>query len=273
MKKDYDLFGLFDLFDTHTHTNISDGADSPEKMLTAAAQKGVKVIALTDHFDIHDRFPEELSVFDGAGREESYRILSGLKESKKHDSGIKYLNGIEIAQAHHYKETAESWLDSHEYDFVLASCHVIRGHSDFYHMDYKKNNPDVLLEQYFAELQELCLWETRFDSLAHMTYPLRYMPAGTDLDRHKSAVDEVLRIMVKNEIALEINTQRDIICPEFPQVRRFYELGGRLITIGSDAHSANTIAQRIDRGIQAAKSAGFAECVYYEERKPKFIKI
>ncbi|MCL1903451.1 MAG: histidinol-phosphatase HisJ family protein [Oscillospiraceae bacterium] len=263
-------------FDTHTHTTISDGGNTPEEMLKKAAEKGFEFLTVTDHFDIHERFPEKLSRFDGAGREESYNALSELK---KRDYGVKFLNGIEIAQAHRHKEIAENWLNSHDYDFVLGSCHIIRGQVDFYHIDYGKNDPDLLLKQYFDELIELCKWcscdgaDRKFDSLAHLTYPLRYMSGFGNIALYKDNIDELFAIMIKGEIALEINTAGDILCPEQVQIERYRELGGRLVTIGSDSHSVDTIGQRIDVGIRAAKTAGFNECVYYENRNPHFIKI
>jgi histidinol-phosphatase (PHP family) len=261
------------LFDTHTHTTISDGANTPEEMLTSAAQKGFEFIALTDHFDIHSQFPQELSKFDGAGRESSYNLLVGLK---RRDFGVKFLNGIEIAQAHQYPAIAESWLSSHEYDYVIASCHIIRGHIDFYHTDYSKNTPAMMLAQYFDELVELCSWggeDRKFDALAHLTYPLRYMKGVIDMGWYKTVIDELFRIMIKYETALEINTAGFILSPELLQIERYYNLGGRLITIGSDAHSSDSLAQKINTGIRVAKLVGFDECVYYEEREPRFIKI
>jgi histidinol-phosphatase (PHP family) len=252
-------------------------------MLNAAAAKGLKVFALTDHFDIHDKFPAQLSPFDGAGRESSYKLLTDLKT--KHDSSgceLKFIKGIEIGQAHHHKQTAEDWLCAREYDYVLASCHIVRGKCDFYHMDYSKNPPDVLLKQYFEELQELCSWgglpssdgkSKNIDALAHLTYPLRYMRGGGDINAHKAAIDELFIIMAKYEIALEINTGGHITCPEFPQVKRFRELGGKLLTIGSDSHSVGSIGVGIGKGIEIAKAALFTEVVYYEQRQPKFIKI
>jgi len=266
------------LFDTHTHSTISDGGNSPVEMLEAAAAKGLKVLALTDHFDIHNQFPVPCSRFDGAGRESSYQLLTELKQR---DFKIKFIKGIEIGQAHQHKEIAEDWLSSHEYDYVLASCHIVRGQCDFYGMDYSKNPPDMLLKQYFTELIELCSWggqnlnkdHKRIDALAHLTYPLRYMKGGGDLSRHKAAIDELFTVMAEHDIALEINTGSLIPCPEFPQVKRFRELGGRLLTIGSDSHSVSSLCTGISKGAEIAKAAGFKECVYFEQRQPKFIKL
>jgi histidinol-phosphatase (PHP family) len=272
------------LFETHSHSTLSDGGNSPREMLIAAEKKGLAFLTITDHFDLHEHFPEPVSEFDGAGRESSYKVLDALK--REHDlkiadgtSATKFLKGIEIGQAHHFKDNAAYWLDNHSYDFVLGSCHVIRGHIDFYHMDYSVNHPDVLLKQYFAELQELCEWGgsaeniKRFDSLAHLTYPLRYMKGGGDLNLHRQAVDELFAVMARYEIALEINTQQEIIRPNADLVARFRELGGRLITIGSDAHGTDLIANNLSGGAALAKKAGFTECAYFEARQPKFIKL
>jgi histidinol-phosphatase (PHP family) len=269
------------LFDLHSHSTISDGGNSPAQMLQSAAAKGLSVYALTDHFDIHDRFPANLSRFDGAGQELSYKIVTDLKQrnSSDPDASVKFIKGIEIGQAHHFPTTAEGWLGTHDYDFVLASCHLTRGGlGDFYHMNYSQNPPDVLLTRYFEELKELCSWcasnkNKWFDSLAHLTYPLRYMHGKGDINLHKRAIDELFIIMIEYEIALEINTGGMVTCPEFPQVKRFRELGGRLITIGSDSHSATSIGTGISKGVEIAKAAGFSECVYYENRKPEFIKL
>ena len=264
------------LCDTHAHSTVSDGGNTPEEMLTAAANQGLKVFTLTDHFDIHERHPEPLSPFDGAGRESSYKQLCRLKAANLESDTIKFLNGIEIAQAHQYKEIAENWLDTHAYDYVLASCHVIRGHIDFYHMDYVANPPDVLLKQYFAELIELCEWggaSKRIDSLAHLTYPLRYMKGEVDIVKNKSAIDDLFRVLIKYEIALELNTGYALLCPELSLIERYRELGGRLITIGSDAHGVDLIAQRFEAAVETAKTAGFTECVYYQDRKANFVKL
>ncbi|MCL2037066.1 MAG: PHP domain-containing protein [Oscillospiraceae bacterium] len=268
------------LIDTHTHSNLSDGGNSPQEMLnaaiSAAEKRGLKVFALTDHFDIHAQSPQPLSPFDGAGRESSYATLSGLKCE---NPALKFLKGIEIGQAHQFRKIAEDWLNSHEYDFVLGSCHIVRGKIDFYNMDYNANPPNTLLKQYFEELHELCSWcresgSKHFDSLAHLTYPLRYMRGKGDITEHKSAIDKLFTLMVENEIALEINTGcGNALCPDFPQVKRFYELGGRLITLGSDSHNAGSIGAGITSATEMAKSAGFAECAYYEKRQMKFIKI
>jgi histidinol-phosphatase (PHP family) len=102
------------------------------------------------------------------------------------------------------------------------------------------------------------------------------MKGGGNIDNHTAAIDKLFMLMIKNEIALEINTQtytQGIICPELPQVARFFELGGRLVTIGSDSHNVDTLALGIDEGRKIAKAAGFTECAYFQNRQPNFIAL
>ena len=273
-------------YETHSHSKLSDGGNTPAEMLSAAEAKGMKVFTLTDHFDIHEHFPAQLSCFDGAGRDSSYRQMLDLKHS--HDikgSPTKFMTGIEIGQGHQFRDVANNWLDVHEYDMVIGACHIIRGHIDFYHMDYDRNPPKVVLKQYFAELIEMCTWccercceqvnaQKRFDTLAHMTYPVRYIKANVDLSDYSAQIDELFEIMVKNEIALEINTGKALMnSPDLPQLRRYRELGGRLLTLGSDCHSVDRIAYGLESAVEMAKAAGFSECVYFEKRKPVSVKL
>jgi histidinol-phosphatase (PHP family) len=104
----------------------------------------------------------------------------------------------------------------------------------------------------------------------------RGIDVDAELVKHLPAIDGLFRVMARYEIALEINTQtfaQGIVCPELPQVARFSELGGRLVTIGSDSHGIDTLAQGIAQGAEIAKAAGFAECAYFERREVKFIKL
>jgi len=258
--------------DTHAHTNLTDGKDAPKAMLARAAELGTEALALTDHFDM-EREPDHR--MRGAGTDRAYEATLAVKRGNK--TGVKLLLGIEIGQMHRFRDEAREWLASHEYDFVLGSLHAVRGlEDDFYHLRNRVGlDADALLGQYFAETLELC--ETcEFDSLAHLTYPLRYIKG--DVANYRKTVDEIFRVMIKKNIALEINGQMigqayNRLSPEEAEISRYRELGGRLITVGSDSHETGLIGNGIAACITAAKNAGFTEYAYYENRKAVFIKI
>ncbi|MCL2634067.1 MAG: PHP domain-containing protein [Oscillospiraceae bacterium] len=241
-----------ELFDTHVHTTLSDGRSSPEEVLAKSRELGLSIIALTDHLDMDEK---------NDNSDESYNTLAALKTS---DHGIKLLIGVEIGQAHRYMAESDKWLAEHKYDFVLGSCHSVRGYRDFYYLKNTKE-PQPLLKQYFNELTELCEWGN-FDSLAHITYPFRYIKG--DYNDYMSAINNIFTIIIKKEIALEINTQAGL---PIELLQQYYKLGGRLLTIGSDAHRIERLADGIPEAVAMAEQVGFTECAYYENRKRRTI--
>jgi len=259
--------------DTHAHTNLTDGNGAPEEMIAAAAEKGLKVFALTDHFDMNS---EPGHIMRGAGTEAAYERMTSVKRGNA--APLKFLIGIELGQAHRYPDEARSWIASHEYDYVLGSCHAVRGREDFYHLRNRDDfDADKLFRQYLEEVFELCEFGG-FDALAHLTYPLRYMRGKADVSGYKAEIDGIFRVLIKKDIALEINGQMinqqyNRLSPETAEISRYRELGGRLVTIGSDAHFTHLIGNGIAECIAAAKAAGFGEYAYYEGRKAKFIAI
>ena len=163
-------------FDLHTHCTLSfDGKSSAEDMVKRAVELGIKHYALTDHVDLGDYADPDFDLektVNGA-RE----IIPSLQE--EYADSIDLLYGVELGQATQDYETAERVLRENGYDFVLGSTHNIRGHKDFYFIDFSQTDPLPILSAYFDETAELAEWG-KFDSLAHLTYPLRYI-AGEPL--------------------------------------------------------------------------------------------
>lgn len=270
------------LCDLHTHSDNSfDAKNSVDELCQAAINKGLYAIAVTDHceapfikfgadcefgsFDL--QIPKSLADIDIAG--EKYR------------GQLKVLRGLELGEPMHDPDGTRRALAYGEYDFVLASVHSLRNMLDFYFMNYSSVDVDALLERYFAELAETAAFP-HFDSLAHLTYPLRYIFAGTgkmpDLEKHLPSIDTVFKILIKNKKALEINVsglfkELNTTLPDLSLVRRFRELGGEYVTIGTDAHSMDMVGKGIREGIEVAKKAGFTHYTIYENHRPKLIEI
>ena len=99
-----------------------------------------------------------------------------------------------------------------------------------------------------------------------------------DLTRHQEAIDQVFRALIQNGKALEVNTSgfRQKIgraLPDLPLLRRYRELGGELVTIGSDAHSTKDLGRGIDEGMDLLKEAGFRYLAVYERRRPILLPL
>ena len=169
---------------------------------------------------------------------------------------------------------------------IVCTCdkvalHNLRNMLDFWFLDYTQYDVDKLLDEYFDEELGLVKWG-KFDTLAHLTYPLRYIigeqKKPVDMARYTDKIDEILRLLAQSGKALEINTSglRQPLGTTMPDeyfVRRFREFGGELITVGSDAHYAEHLGANIEDGMALAKKCGFDYIALFNDRLPTFIPI
>ncbi len=264
--------------DSHTHSrNSFDGNDSVIMMCEKAFNLGLYSITITDHCECHDNYIKNFRD----------SICSSIKETSRaratyysNDSGLRVYTGIELGQPTQDQEAAKDALSLAEYDFVLGSLHNLRGEEDFYFLRYNEENVPGLLNRYFDELLELAE-EGDFDSLAHLTYPLRYVyGAGIDphIKNYSEKIDAVLLAVIKNHHALEINTSglRQKIRKTLPNghiLRRYRELGGKFVTLGSDAHRWADIGSGIETGLELLQECGFTYFTVYEKREPQLLPI
>ncbi len=262
--------------DSHCHSDHSrDGRDSITDLYRRARDLGLRAVTITDHCEINAYLSEGYrdSVIV------SFQDIRALAEDQPIQTEL--LAGIEIGQALHDLSYAEQTLDRCAYDFVLASVHSVRNERDFFELDYSAVDVDHFLRRYFEELLELTVWGN-FDSLAHLTYPLRYIVGEhgipVDMARYMPQIDEILRALAKGGKALEVNTSglRQAIgqtMPHLDLVRRFRALGGRFVTVGSDAHCAADLGKGIAEGYDLLRAAGFRYVTVYRGRQPEQITL
>lgn len=265
-------------FDLHTHCTLSfDGVSSAGDMVRQAVKLGIKHYALTDHVDLGDHADPDFDL---------EATVNGAREQipalqKKYAGRVELLYGVELGQAAHEPELAKKLLAENDYDLVIGSVHNIRGYDDFYFLDYTKLDVTALLDAYFGELLETA--ETAdFDVMAHITYPLRYIVGeygiSVDMGRYATVLDAVFGALIKRGRGIEINTSGlrqkiGVTMPDLPIVKRFRELGGEILTIGSDAHCTDDLGKGISEGIETAKAAGFDKIAVFRNRRPEFVPI
>ena len=128
---------------------------------------------------------------------------------------------------------------------------------------------------------ELCQWGA-FDTLAHMTYPLRYITGQyhiqVDMSQYRDLIAEILRTLADNGLGLEINTaglRREIgqTSPTLEYVKLFRDLGGEILTFGSDAHRAQDLGAGIECAMDMAKEAGFSYFAFFKKRNPRMLRL
>ncbi len=266
----------YKIIDMHTHTdNSPDGHHSAMYLCEQADMAGLRAIAFTDHVEVD---------FYRQDNYDKVALQSFFEASKARSAFMGKLLvclGVELGQPMYDVKTAEEIIAALPYDIVIGSVHNLNGVKDFCFLDYAEHDVNSLLTQYFDELIKLAQWG-KFDTLAHVTYPLRYICGEygipVDMSKYKEQVDEVLIALVKNQKALEINTSglRQKIgrtMPEEDVVRRFKQLGGEMVTVGSDAHYAKDLGAGIREGMEIAKRCGFDSVTLFQNRTPVQIPI
>lgn len=267
------------LFDSHTHSeNSPDGHHSVTFMVESAIDKGFHGLAVTDHCECSELEERSYALrlrhcaLDVAMAREAFR------------NRVILTNGIELGQPLYNPEGAGWILAMQHYDFVLLSLHRLRDCRNFWLLDYKNYTPDMLHDlmlRYFDELLE-SVRTTDFDVLAHLTFPVRYPreQCGTEIDiaRYAEPIDEILRALVGLGKGLELNTSglRDDLGSTLPPawvIRRYRELGGELVTVGSDAHRAGDIGGGVNDGMQILADTGYEYFAFYRDRQPVMLRI
>lgn len=270
-----------ELIDCHIHSSCSDdGRDAMLDMARASYYAGVRFLCFTDHVDLDDYqtgLPDP-SCF--SRRETTRAAYRELLSAAPADINIRL--GVELGEGNHDPARAAVIASAPEFDFVLGSLHNLRGMQDFYGLDYRSEaDCKKLFSLYIDELLELSGLDF-YDSMAHMGYPLRYARrAGLSADINMSSCGDALTAVLQNLIdggrAIELNTAgyRDARIggpiPPADVLRRYRELGGELVTIGSDAHMVSQVSAGLRPGLQLLERLGFSHVTVFENRKPRFI--
>ena len=268
--------------DMHTHSDNSfDAKNSVDMLCQFALKRGLYALAVTDHCESAYIRCDDVCEFGSFDRLIPQSVCDINSAKEKYKDHLHVLCGLELGEPMHDPEQTAHALEYADFDFILASVHNLRGRDDFYYLDYKSVDVDELLHAYFDELIETASFE-HFDSMAHLTYPLRYIVEREgyypDLLPFQTQIDSVFKILIKKHKALEINVSGlykpiGTTLPDVSLVRRFRELGGELVTIGTDAHDAEMVGKGIEHGIAVAKEAGFTQYAIFEKHQPRLIPI
>lgn len=261
------------MFDFHMHSTVSfDGHDSPAKMLAAAEKAGLKEICFTDHIDYDPAVTEQTMIFDTAAYRAAYENLD-------HPT-VRIRRGMEFGMDPDNMTVFKQDLHRYPFDFVLGSIHFVEGLDVYFQPYWQDKTVHMAEERYLLQTLACVQRHDDFDVLAHLTYisKCRAHPSPRPVlyEEHRELLDEILRILAQKGKGLEMNSSGVDRCGDFlpygPYFRRFKELGGQIVTIGSDAHTADRVGQYSHRACEILKDI-FGYVCTFEERQPIFHKL
>lgn len=280
--------------DCHVHTSFSADSSTPmEEQIRAAIRAGIRILTFTEHEDLdypYSNTPKEEwdspFLIDIPSYRREYERLK-----KKYEGQITLLFGCELGFAQDRSDLwdrIEHFPDEAPFDFVIGSTHCAR-RQDPYFTSYFGTGIGKGVTDYFVQSLRNVQQFSCFDSYGHLDYVLRYAwKALTDeqrqsfeqsgqnfgfyyYEKNREIVDEILKTLAEKDKALEVNTQG--LSKGYPEtnpcaavVRRFRELGGQKITVGTDAHTPDLVGTNLDAAEKILLDAGFHEVTIFRGR-------
>lgn len=262
--------------DYHVHSDFSSDSQTPmEQMIEQAIRLGLQKICFTDHMDIDYPPVSQLSfIFDPVPY---YAKLEKLKE--KYNKQIKILTGIELGLQPHIVDRMQTLIDSYPFDFVIGSSHIVDRMDPYFPEYWENRSVRNGIHRYFESITQYCRLFQGFHVYGHIDYIVRYIPhpkeATVDysFSDYSDVLDEALKTLLSYGKGIEVNTAGLKYGLGYPHpktdiLRRYRELGGELITIGSDGHRPEHLAYDFHLIPELLKSLGFKYYATFEQGKP-----
>ncbi len=267
--------------DCHLHTSFSGDSTAPmEEMILKGIALGLRSMCFTEHMDMDYVYsaPEDEGIFEL--NTDSY-LFDFIKYKEKYGSRIRLLFGVELGVQPHLGRQLSRYAKSYDFDFIIASSHLCNRKDPYYPSFYEGRSDEEAYREYFLSLLDNLKAFDNFDVYGHLDYVVRYGKTKDQdycYDKYKDILDKILETILEKEKGIEVNTGaagyglRDLN-PCMDILKRYRELGGEIITVGSDAHKPADIGRAFDRAAQTLTSCGFRYYTVFEKRVPEFYRL
>lgn len=264
--------------DYHLHSEFSSDCQEPlPRIFDRAVELGMDGLAVTDHLDLD--FPRH----DGTFELDLPRYLQVLSEYREKGwKGLQIRVGVELGLQPHMAEEIRAIMERPEIDFVIGSQHCVGWTELFDDSFFRGKERDQAHRDYFEEFYRNLKTFGGVSVLGHLDFFRRYGKTAygeahreVDYDAHMDVIDEILRLAVDLGVGLELNTSAHRLGlghfhPHPVILSRYRELGGEIITIGSDSHSTGEIGWHFDECYDLLENLGFRYTCGFTGQVPEF---
>lgn len=262
------------MIDYHIHTAASGDCEVPmARMAQAALDKGVLELSFTDHIDLDapggSSFVVDMPSYQAA-----------FKAARRDFPGLAMRLGVEAGLDLPTMDRMKAMLAGQPLDYVVGSQHMVFGLDPFYQDLWRQYTQREIYEEYLIYGARCAAACDFYDVLGHLGYIGKFCPHDDKLLRfseYGDAIDVLLKTLLDKGKGLEVNTNGLFMTPstmpETPVLKRYFELGGEMVTIGSDAHHETVVGHAAEQTLQTLKSIGFRYVTAFDNRKPRFIPI
>ena len=260
------------LADYHLHTSFSEDSNcSMEDYIKRALEIGVEELCFTDHIDYGTKYTFSCDC------DKYYKNFIRYKEIFKDKINLKF--GIEFGLQAHHIDYFQKIFEKYPFDFVILSFHLIDD-KDLWSGEFQRGKTqDEYNRKYYEEMLKTVQLYKNYSVLGHMDLMRRYDSNGEyPFEKTKDIIESILKQIISDNKGIEVNTSSfryklNGLMPSVEILKFYYNLGGKIITIGSDSHNVNHLGYKINYIKDILKEIGFKEFVTYDKLEPKFWKL
>ncbi|MCI8402630.1 MAG: histidinol-phosphatase HisJ family protein [Lachnospiraceae bacterium] len=282
------------LADYHIHTIYSDDSDYPmEAVVTDAIAMGLQEICFTDHVDYgikRDRDDPRGVEYRSGGAGEPEQIALANVDYPRYAAEIKALRekyrgqiairmGLEFGIQTHTIPEYEKLFARYPFDFIILSVHQVED-KEFWTWDFQRGrSQEEYVGRYYEELFALVRQFHDYSVLGHLDLIARYDPAGPyPFKKLRPVLTEILKTVIADGKGIEVNTSchrygLGDMTPARDILRLYRELGGTIVTIGSDSHKKEHLGAYIREAKEELKGLGFEQYCTYERMEPIYHRL
>lgn len=263
------------MFDYHIHSDWSfDAEDSTESIVSEASQAGLAEICFTEHIEPGHPYGFE---WDGFIDFKSY--AEEIQKLRKKYPGIEIRTGLELGLTKDTLTQTRKYVAGLNLDFIIASQHIVRG-LDPYFPEYFEGKTKKEAEELYLQTLLHCLRGFEpYSVVGHIGYVSKNSPFHAPLcyEDYADLIDEILKEAIQTGHGIEVNTSTyGVFSDPMPSpdiIRRYLQLGGEIITIGSDAHLKERVGGNFSDALDLLRSLDAKYVCTFENLKPVFHPI
>lgn len=269
------------LADYHLHSSFSgDSQANMEEMIQKAISLGIKNICFTEHMDLNFPVTDDCPAGYFEANVDSY-LFDLLRMRTKYVNDIYIAFGIELGLQPDLVRQNVRVAKEHDFDFVIGSQHLVNGKDPYFPSYFEGRSKEDAIREYFEGIYENIRAYSNFDVFGHLDYVVRYAPGkdeGYTYETYAEILDSILKRLIDREKGIELNTSGIYnglkeMHPCMDILKRYRQLGGEIITVGSDAHQVEHIGRGIDKAADILKECGFEYYTTFDARIPIQHKI
>ena len=273
--------------DYHVHTQYSDDSDYPmEDVVKDAIELGMDEICFTDHVDYGAKVDwdsgEEISYCNGLAMVNvdypAYVKQIGALQ-KQYGDRLTIRMGLEFGMQVHTISKFEALYQRYPFDFIILSVHQVED-KGFWSQEFQQGRTEkVYNDRDYEELLHLVKRYQNYSVLGHLDLIVRYDKAGIyPFSKVRHYVEEILAEVIKNGKGIEVNTSSHRYgladaTPSAEILKMYHDMGGRIVTLGSDSHAPAHLGTYMEETRTLLKSLGFRQFCTYDRMRPVFHEL